>query len=131
MAFECIDRACSGPHCLYGEFDSVRVLFNCGLVDGFHVETTKRLTVSMVDTFIADLKDAVKEVKVLPSRNGTMVSLYGMFLVITLPIIVTDEHICFPISLNVDTLGLGKSSAVGPSMVGQLAEAFLDTMYKA
>lgn len=27
--------------------------------------------------------------------------------------------------------GLGNSSPVGPSMVTQLAEAFLDTMYKA
>ena len=27
--------------------------------------------------------------------------------------------------------GLGNSSAVGPSMVGQLATAFLDTLYKA
>lgn len=27
--------------------------------------------------------------------------------------------------------GLGNSSAVGPSMVGQLATAFLDAMYKA
>ena len=27
--------------------------------------------------------------------------------------------------------GLGNSSAVGPAMVGRLAEAFLDTMYKA
>lgn len=67
-----------------------------------HIACT-RLTVSMVDTFIADLKDAVREVKVSPSRNGTMVAVYG----------------------------LGNSSAVGPSMVGQLAEAFLDTMYKA
>lgn len=27
--------------------------------------------------------------------------------------------------------GLGNSSAVGPEMVGQLASAFLDAMYKA
>ncbi|GLB37008.1 putative PLP-dependent transferase [Lyophyllum shimeji] len=67
-----------------------------------HIACT-RLTVSMVDTFIADLKDAVKEAKVAPSGKGTMVALYG----------------------------LGQSSAVGPSMVGQLATAFLDTLYKA
>ncbi|KAG6868393.1 hypothetical protein C0993_003809 [Termitomyces sp. T159_Od127] len=57
----------------------------------------------MVDTFIADLKDAVKQAKTTPSGKGTMVALYG----------------------------LGQSSAVGPSMVGQLAETFLDSLYKA
>ncbi|KAJ6625827.1 PLP-dependent transferase [Mycena sp. CBHHK59/15] len=67
-----------------------------------HIACT-RLTVSMVDTFIADLKDAIKEAKLEPSGKGSMVALYG----------------------------LGNSSAVGPSMVGQLATMFLDTMYKA
>ncbi|KAG6817495.1 hypothetical protein H0H87_008120 [Tephrocybe sp. NHM501043] len=67
-----------------------------------HIACT-RLTVSMVDTFLADLKDAVREAKIAPSGTGTMVSLYG----------------------------LGQSSAVGPSMVGQLATAFLDALYKA
>ncbi|TFK44145.1 PLP-dependent transferase [Crucibulum laeve] len=62
-----------------------------------------RLTLQVVDTFIADLKDSVKEAKVAPSGKGTMVSLYG----------------------------LGNSSPVGPSMVGQLATAFLDALYKA
>ena len=38
----------------------------------------KRLTIPMVDTFIADLKDAVREAKVSPSGKGTMVALYGM-----------------------------------------------------
>ena len=28
-------------------------------------------------------------------------------------------------------IGLGNSSAVGPAMVGQLATAFLDALYKA
>ncbi|KAJ3749466.1 pyridoxal phosphate-dependent transferase [Lentinula detonsa] len=67
-----------------------------------HIACT-RLTVSMTDTFIADLKDAIKEAKLTPSGKGTMVALYG----------------------------LGNSSPVGPKMVTQLAEAFLDTMYKA
>ncbi|KAF8658238.1 hypothetical protein AX16_002015 [Volvariella volvacea WC 439] len=67
-----------------------------------HIACT-RLTVSMVDVFLADLKDAVKEAKVAPSGKGTMVSLYG----------------------------LGRSSVVGPSMVGELATAFLDALYKA
>ncbi|KIK69113.1 hypothetical protein GYMLUDRAFT_91502 [Collybiopsis luxurians FD-317 M1] len=67
-----------------------------------HIACT-RLTVTMVDTFIEDLKDAIKEAKISPSGKGTMVSVYG----------------------------LGSSSPVGPHMVTQLAEAYLDTMYKA
>ncbi|KAF9050348.1 pyridoxal phosphate-dependent transferase [Panaeolus papilionaceus] len=67
-----------------------------------HIACT-RLTLPIVDTFIADLKDSVREAKVAPSGKGTMVSLYG----------------------------LGNSSAVGPEMVGELASAFLDALYKA
>ncbi|CAL1706333.1 unnamed protein product [Somion occarium] len=67
-----------------------------------HIAVT-RLTVSHVDEFIADLKDAVREAKLRPSGKGTMVTLYG----------------------------LGQSNAVGPTMVGQVATAFLDTLYKA
>ncbi|KAF9446347.1 PLP-dependent transferase [Macrolepiota fuliginosa MF-IS2] len=67
-----------------------------------HIACT-RLTLQAVDQFIADLKDAVKEAKVSPSGKGTMVSVYG----------------------------LGRSSAVGPELVGELATAFLDSLYKA
>nr|GAT58568.1 sphinganine-1-phosphate aldolase [Mycena chlorophos] len=67
-----------------------------------HIACT-RLTVGKEEEFIADLKDAIKETKVQPSGEGTMVRLYG----------------------------LGKSSAVGPAMVTQLASAFVDAMYKA
>ncbi|KAJ7045863.1 pyridoxal phosphate-dependent transferase [Mycena alexandri] len=67
-----------------------------------HIACT-RLTIKMVDQFIADLKDAVQDAKLKPSGEGTMVAVYG----------------------------LGNSSAVGPAMVGQLATAFLDTLYKA
>jgi len=66
-----------------------------------HIACT-RLTVSLVDTFIADLRDSVKEAKLYPSGKGTMVSVYG----------------------------LNNSSPIGPAMVGQLATAFLDTLYK-
>jgi len=60
--------------------------------------------VQVVDTFIADLKDAVEEVKSSkPTEDGTMVALYG----------------------------LGQSSAVGPNLVGELAVSFVDAMYKA
>ncbi|KAI0630423.1 PLP-dependent transferase [Trametes polyzona] len=67
-----------------------------------HIAVT-RLTLPVVDTFIADLKDAVRDAKLAPSGKGTMVMLYG----------------------------LGQSSPVGSTMVGHVAEAFLDTMYKA
>ncbi|KAI0066015.1 PLP-dependent transferase, partial [Artomyces pyxidatus] len=67
-----------------------------------HIACT-RLTVSVVDLFIHDLKDAVVESIGSAAGKGTMVSLYG----------------------------LGNSSAIGPQMVGVLASAFLDTLYKA
>ncbi|KAF8187467.1 pyridoxal phosphate-dependent transferase [Pholiota molesta] len=67
-----------------------------------HIACT-RLTLPLVDQFIADLKDSVREAKIAPTGKGSMVAVYG----------------------------LGNSSAVGPDMVGQLASAFLDAMYKA
>ena len=57
-----------------------------------------------MDTFIADLKDAVAEVRSSkPGEDGTMVALYG----------------------------LGQASAVGPNLVGELAASFIDALYKA
>ena len=41
-----------------------------------HIAVT-RLTVPVVDQFIADLKDAVREAQLAPSGSGTMVRLYG------------------------------------------------------
>ncbi|OCH93737.1 PLP-dependent transferase [Obba rivulosa] len=67
-----------------------------------HIAVT-RLTVPKVDEFVADLKDAVREARLAPSGKGTMVTLYG----------------------------LGSSSAVGPKLVGRVAEMFLDTLFKA
>ncbi|KAJ3481819.1 hypothetical protein NLI96_g7401 [Meripilus lineatus] len=67
-----------------------------------HIAVT-RLTIPNVEVFLADLKDAVREARLAPTGKGTMVSLYG----------------------------LGESSAVGPSMVGELATAFIDALYKA
>ncbi|OSX65939.1 hypothetical protein POSPLADRAFT_1064542 [Postia placenta MAD-698-R-SB12] len=67
-----------------------------------HIAVT-RLTVPVVDQFIADLKDAVREARDAPEGKGTMVILYG----------------------------LGSSSPVGPTIVGHVATAFLDTLYKA
>ena len=49
---------------------------------------SQRLTVSMVDNFIADLKDAVKEAKVTPSGEGTMVALYG-------PLVYLYDVLCY------------------------------------
>ncbi len=79
----------------------------------------KRLTVPAVDQFIADLKDSVKEAKIAPSGNGTMVSLYGML-----------KGILFGFN-SIFFVGLGRSSAVGPELVGEIATAFLDALYKA
>ena len=42
----------------------------------------QRLTVPVVDNFIADLKDAISEAKLAPSGKGTMVMLYGTLLVL-------------------------------------------------
>ncbi|KAI5889275.1 PLP-dependent transferase [Schizophyllum commune H4-8] len=69
---------------------------------GVHLAVT-RLTVPNQDVFIEDLKDSVREAGVSPSGKGTMVALYG----------------------------LGSSSAIGPSLVGELAEAFIDATLKA
>ena len=68
------------------------------------ITVLQTLTVPVVDTFIADLKDAVEEVRSSkPGEDGTMVALYG----------------------------LGQSSAVGPNLVGELAASFIDALYKA
>jgi hypothetical protein len=40
----------------------------------------QRLTISVVDTFIEDLKSSVREAKESPSGKGTMVAVYGTFL---------------------------------------------------
>ena len=39
----------------------------------------QRLTLSVVDTFIEDLKSSVREAKESPSGTGTMVAIYGTF----------------------------------------------------
>ena len=68
------------------------------------ITVLQTLTIPVVDTLIADLKDVVEEVKSSKlGEDGTMVALYG----------------------------LGQSSAVGPSLVGELAASFIDALYKA
>jgi len=67
-----------------------------------HIACT-RLTLSVVDTFLADLAACVAAAKQAPEGKGTMVALYG----------------------------LGSSSAVGPTIVEEVASIFLDTLYKA
>jgi sphinganine-1-phosphate aldolase len=64
-----------------------------------HIACTK-LTVPIVDEFVRDLKTCVKESKTR-GPQGTMAALYG----------------------------LGSSSAVGPSLVKEIAARFLDTLY--
>ncbi|KAE8272252.1 hypothetical protein A4X09_0g23 [Tilletia walkeri] len=70
---------------------------------GIHIACTK-LTVPVVDQFVSDLKATVAEVKKTKKGGpqGNMAALYG----------------------------LGSSSAVGPSLVGELSSRFLDTLTK-
>ncbi|CAD6890041.1 unnamed protein product [Tilletia controversa] len=70
---------------------------------GIHIACT-RLTVPVADQFISDLKSTVSEVKKTKKggTQGNMAALYG----------------------------LGSSSAVGPSLVGELSSRFLDTLTK-
>ncbi|KLO15424.1 PLP-dependent transferase [Schizopora paradoxa] len=70
-----------------------------------HIACT-RLTVPVVDKFIADLKECVQEVKERPATDkteGDMVAVYGV----------------------------GTSSAVGPAMCEKVASMFLDALYRA
>jgi len=83
---------------------------------------SQRLTIPVVDSFIADLKDSVKEALIQPSGKGTMVAVYGEF---SSWLIVGNGEMLIPF------IGLGTSSAVGPSMVRQLATMFLDATLKA
>jgi hypothetical protein len=59
----------------------------------------QRLTLSVVDTFIADLKSSVQEAKESPSGKGTMVAVYGTFPFLVdasfcLSIICRSCHLC-------------------------------------
>jgi len=67
-----------------------------------HIACT-RLTTTMTDQFIQDLKDSIEEVRGKPPGKGTMVSLYG----------------------------LGSSSPAGPALVSRIVTMFLDTLYIA
>lgn len=67
-----------------------------------HIACT-RLTLQVVDQFIADLKECVRIARANPSGKGNMVTIYG----------------------------LGTSSVVGPALVGRLASEFLNALYIA
>lgn len=69
---------------------------------GVHIACTK-LTLAVVDKFVEDLKACVEQARLAPEGKGTMVALYG----------------------------LGSSSPVGPTLVGEVATIFLDTLYQA
>ena len=71
-----------------------------------------------------------------------MVTLTGNFFQLNSPVhtLASFSHSCLSAPRNRTvtnsillffSLGLGNSSAVGPDMVGQLATAFLDALYKA
>jgi sphinganine-1-phosphate aldolase len=111
------------------------------------------LTVPLVDTFIADLRDSIEEAKTAPGGKGNMVQVYGMWFTncvsstrvrwfvecTSVPRGMFIHDAAFLLSntpsgymcLTYFPAGLGNSSVVGPTMVGKLATVFLDTMYKA
>ena len=85
----------------------------------------------MVDELIADLKDAISEAKLAPTGKGTMVMLYGACTSL-LPSPPFLPLFCGQAELTARfCAGLGESSPVGHTMVGHVAEAFLDALYKA
>jgi sphinganine-1-phosphate aldolase len=84
----------------------------------------QRLTVPVVDRFIADLKDSVHEARANPTGKGTMVAVYGACARI-MGAASTEKR------GSDQNAGVGKMNAVGPSMVGKLATIFLDTLYLA
>jgi sphinganine-1-phosphate aldolase len=87
----------------------------------------------MAEQFISDLKESVREAKLESqspaAKKGNLVTLYGMALLFILFRAVSrwlfSSFTSFPFT------GLGNSSAVGPSLVGQVAGLYLDAMYKA
>jgi len=54
------------------------MLMSVVIIDGV-VAQLQRLTVPLVDTFIADLKDSVEDAKTTPGEKGNMVQVYGMW----------------------------------------------------
>ena len=75
LAFEWAQWSPCGTYCLHGApFTFFSNLDNTILTLSSKI---KRLTLPVVDAFIADLKDAVREAKVSPSGSGTMVAVYG------------------------------------------------------
>jgi hypothetical protein len=102
MAFEWIERSKECPYCLHGSFcgcyvwlkyteanpffsifySSISIIHVFIFILPFTGEThphAQRLTLSVVDTFIEDLKSSVLEAKESPSGTGTMVAIYGTF----------------------------------------------------
>ena len=72
-----------------------------GDVPAVHLACT-RLTVPVVDEFVADLKQAVAHARSKPAKPGTMATVYG----------------------------LGQTTAVGPMLLTDMASRFVDTLYK-
>ncbi|KOS15516.1 plp-dependent transferase [Malassezia pachydermatis] len=72
-----------------------------GDAPAFHIACT-RLTVPVVDRFIADLKESVQHSHSRPSKAGTMATVYGL-------------HTTTP---------------VAPILLNEMAARFIDTMYK-
>jgi sphinganine-1-phosphate aldolase len=69
----------SGPPAVHIACTVSRLHADCQLsrVINYGVAQPQRLTVPLVDTFIADLKDSVEEAKTAPGGKGNMVQVYG------------------------------------------------------
>ena len=66
-----------------------------------------------------DLKASVEQARRAPEGKGDTMSLYG-----------TSYNQCICLRIDYVT-GLGSSSLMGPTLVGEVATIFLDTLYKA
>jgi hypothetical protein len=77
-------------------------------------------TARNIDNLLKDLREVLTEVKNSPAASGDMVALYGTS-VHGVATAVTDR-------LSGVITGVGQTS-VGPTVVTQLAEAFIDTLY--
>ena len=79
-----------------------------------------------METFVSDLKASVAEAKQAPEGKGTMMALYG-----TSRWRRVSRLFVTALTASACVTGLGSSSAVGPTIVEEVASIFLDTLYKA
>ena len=77
MAFERSNQSAGYTHCMHGKVLFVRDVTPSDLCTLVFCREMQRLTVPIVDRFIAELKDSVHEARNNPNGKGNMVVLYG------------------------------------------------------